>query len=79
MPSADRVMFAQSPALPDAARHVRFKMRSLIARRVFGRRKDPLALLARQHVDAVVGAFRDREKRKLEGWAPYRLLRSLMT
>jgi hypothetical protein len=79
MPSADRVMFAQTPALPHAARHVRFKMRSLASKRVFGRRKDPLALLARQHFDAVVSAFRDQEKRKLEGWAPYRLLRSLMT
>jgi hypothetical protein len=79
MPSADRVMFAQRPASPDSAQHVRFKLRSLTPKKVFGHRKDPLALLARQHFDAVVSAFRDQEKRKLEGWAPYRLLRSLMT
>ena len=78
MPTIDRAMIANSPASPFAGQQVRFKKRPHRARRAFGRKVDELALLARQQRDAVVSAFRDQEKRKLEGWAPYRLLRSLM-
>ena len=79
MPTANRVMFAQIPTSVLAARHIWFKMRSPAAKRAFGRKEDPLVLLERQYLDAVVSAFRDREKRKLERRAPYRLLRSLTT
>jgi hypothetical protein len=86
MPTADPMMvYAQSPASPFGDfQPRRDTMPAPRAKRLFMRKlaDDPLARLVsnalRQEQWELIGrAVREQEKRRLGGWAPYRLLRTL--